>query len=37
MTYSTESILGEDPANNGGIWANYKDNDLFIVSDFLAN
>lgn len=36
-TYSTESILGEDPVNNGGIWMNVGDKDLFIVSDYLAN
>lgn len=37
ITYSIESILGDDPINNGGIWSNVGDNDLFIVSDFLAN
>ena len=36
-TYSSESILGEDPVNNGGIWINVGDKDLFIVSDYLAN
>lgn len=37
ITYSIESVLGDDPINNGGIWSNVGDNDLFIVSDFLAN
>ena len=37
ITYSIESVLGDDPVNNGGIWSNVGDNDLFIVSDFLAN
>ena len=37
ITYSIESKLGEDPINNGGIWTNVGDNDVFIVSEYLAN
>jgi len=37
LTYSIESVLGDDPVNNGGIWSHVGDNDLFIVSDYLAN
>ena len=37
MTYSIESILGEDPINNGGIWTISGNNDIFITSPYLEN
>ena len=35
ITYSNESILGENPKQNGGTWSSYKGHDLFITTPFL--
>ena len=37
ITYSTESILGDNPKQNGGIWTTANGQDLFIVSPYLEN
>ena len=37
MTYSVESVLGDNPKENGGRWVNADGKDLFIVSPYLEN
>lgn len=37
ITYSVESVLGDNPKQNGGLWANVDGKDLFIVSPYLEN
>ena len=37
ITYSSESILGENPKKNGGRWVNANGKDIFIVSPYLEN
>lgn len=37
MTYSVESVLGDNPKENGGRWINADGKDLFIVSPYLEN
>lgn len=37
ITYSTESVLGDNPKQNGGIWTKANGQDLFIVSPYLEN
>ena len=37
MTYSNESILGDNPKQNGGYWVNADGKDIFIVSPYLEN
>ena len=37
MTYSVESILGDNPKQNGGRWINADGKDLFIVSPYLES
>ena len=37
MTYSIESILGDNPKENGGRWINADGEDLFVVSPYLES
>jgi len=37
MTYSNESILGDNPKQNGGRWVNADGKDIFIVSPYLES
>lgn len=37
ITYSSESILGENPKKNGGKWVNADGKDIFITSPYLEN
>ena len=37
ITYSNESILGDNPKQNGGYWINADGKDIFIVSPYLEN
>ena len=37
ITYSIESVLGDNPKENGGRWVNADGKDLFIVSPYLES
>lgn len=37
ITYSIQSVLGDNPRENGGIWAKEDGKDIFITSPYLEN
>ena len=37
ITYSVESVLGDNPKQNGGRWVNANGKDIFVVSPYLEN